>query len=285
MEPLLTARGLRKTYGDTRALDGLDLTVTSGHVHALLGPNGAGKTTAVRPFATLTRLGEGEVTIAGHDLRRAPREVRRVIGLVGQQPALDEKLHGRENLVLLARLHDLSRGAARARAGELLERFSLTEAADRAVTTYSGGMRRRLDIAAGLILRPQLLFLDEPTTGLDPRARAEVWEMVREVVAAGTTVLLTTQYLDEADRLADRITVIGAGRVLAEGTASELKSRLGGDQPVLTLPPGTDVEAARRALASAGITDVAADVRQPSLDDVFLHLTDPSTHSPEGAHR
>ncbi|GAA4816552.1 ATP-binding cassette domain-containing protein [Nocardioides caeni] len=211
-----------------------------------------------------------------------------MIGLVGQHPALDEKLHGHENLVLLGRLHGLHRGPALARADELLERFGLTDAAHRAVSTYSGGMRRRLDIAAGLILRPQLLFLDEPTTGLDPRARAEVWTMVREVVDAGTTVLLTTQYLDEADRLADRITVIGAGRVIAEGTATELKSRLGGDQPVLTLPPGSDIAAARRALTDAGIGDVSVDVRQPSLDDVFLHLTDP--HQPsalgnEGASR
>jgi len=275
MASLLTARGLRKRYGDTWALDGLDLDVGTGQVHALLGPNGAGKTTAVRIFATLCRLTAGDVTIAGHDLRRAPREVRQAIGLVGQQVALDEKLHGRENLVLLGRLHGLDRRVSRIRADELLERFALTDVAGRSVTTYSGGMRRRLDIAAGLLLRPQLLFLDEPTTGLDPRARAEVWNLVREVVAAGTTVLLTTQYLDEADRLADRITIVADGRVLAEGTASELKSRLGGDQPILTLPPGTDLTVARRALAAAGISDITAEFRQPSLDEAFLHLTDP----------
>ncbi len=281
MALLLHARGLRTVYGDTAALDGFDLAVEAGHVHALLGPNGAGKTTAVRTFATLARLAEGEVWIDGHDLRTAPREVRRTIGLVGQQAALDEKLHGHENLVLLARLHGMSRTAARQRADELLKRFDLTDAAHRAVATYSGGMCRRLDIAAGLVRRPRLLFLDEPTTGLDPRARAEVWQMVREVVTEGTTVLLTTQYLDEADRLADRITVMAAGRVIAEGTASELKSRLGGDQPVLTLPPGADVEAARRALHDAGIDGVGVDVRQPTLDDVFLHLTGQPRPTPD----
>jgi ABC-2 type transport system ATP-binding protein len=280
--PPLGVTGLRKRYGDTVALDGVDLTVGLGHVHALLGPNGAGKTTLVRTCATLTRIGEGEVHVAGHDLRRDPAAVRRAIGLVGQSPALDEKLHGRENLVLFARLHGLHRGPAKDRADELLERFGLTDAASRAVSTYSGGMRRRLDIAAGLVLRPSLLFLDEPTTGLDPRARAEVWDMVREVVAEGTTVLLTTQYLEEADRLADRITVLGEGRVVAEGTASELKSRLGGDQPVLTLPTGTDAESAREALARAGITGVEVDLRQATLDEVFLHLTDPT---PQGAQR
>ena len=273
----LTVTGLRKRYGDTLALDGVDLTVEAGHVHALLGPNGAGKTTVVRTCATLTRIDEGEVLVAGHDVRRDPAAARRAIGLVGQSPALDEKLHGVENLVLFARLHGLHRGPARARADELLERFGLTEAATRAVSTYSGGMRRRLDIAASLLLRPALLFLDEPTAGLDPRGRAEVWEMVREVVAEGTTVLLTTQYLEEADRLADRITVLRDGRVAAEGTASELKSRLGGDQPVLTLPSGTDAESAREALARAGITGVEVDVRQPTLDEVFLHLTEAST--------
>ena len=273
----LTVTGLRKRYGDTLALDGVDLTVEAGHVHALLGPNGAGKTTVVRTCATLTRIDEGEVLVAGHDVRRDPAAARRAIGLVGQSPALDEKLHGVENLVLFARLHGLHRGPARARADELLERVGLTEAATRAVSTYSGGMRRRLDIAASLLLRPALLFLDEPTTGLDPRGRAEVWEMVREVVAEGTTVLLTTQYLEEADRLADRITVLRDGRVAAEGTASELKSRLGGDQPVLTLPSGTDAESAREALARAGITGVEVDVRQPTLDEVFLHLTEAST--------
>ena len=283
MPTTLLARGVRKRYDDTPALDGLDLTVEAGHVHALLGPNGAGKSTAVRTFATLVRLDEGEVEIAGHSLRRRPRDVRRAIGLVGQHPALDEALHGQENLELFARLLGLRGAAARGRAEELLERFGLTEAARRPVATYSGGMRRRLDIAAGLVLRPALLFLDEPTTGLDPRGRAEVWSMVRDVVAAGTTVLLTTQYLEEADRLADRITVIGAGRVIAEGTAAGLKSRLGGDRTQLTLPPGVGAEAAVAALAAAGVAPVETTVQQPSLDDVFLHLTDPVTT--EGAAR
>ncbi|NPD06605.1 ATP-binding cassette domain-containing protein [Nocardioides sp. zg-1308] len=273
----LTIRGLRKTYGSTVALDGVDLTVQHGHVHALLGPNGAGKTTLVRTSATLTRIGEGEVSVAGRDVRTDPAGVRRAVGLVGQSPALDEKLHGRENLVLFARLHGLHHAPARARAEELLERFGLTEAADRPVSTYSGGMRRRLDIATGLVLRPVLLFLDEPTTGLDPRARADVWDMVREVVAEGTTVLLTTQHMEEADRLADRITVLRDGRVVAEGTPTELKSRLGGDQPVLTLPIGADAGAARESLARAGITGVEVDVRQPTLDEVFLHLTETDT--------
>lgn len=273
LPPPLTVTGLRKQYGDTTALDGVDLTVAAAGVHALLGPNGAGKTTLVRTCATLTRLDEGEVRVAGHDLRHDPAAVRRAIGLVGQSPALDDKLHGRDNLVLLARLHGLRLAAARARAAELVERFGLGDAAGRAVATYSGGMRRRLDIAAGLLLRPAVLFLDEPTTGLDPRARAEVWDLVREVVAEGTTVLLTTQYLEEADRLADRITVLREGRVAAEGTPSELKSRLGGDQPVLTLPPGADAEAARRTLSAAGIAGAELGVKQPTLDEVFLHLT------------
>lgn len=272
----LIAQAVHKRYGRTAALDGLDLRVESGHVHALLGPNGAGKTTAVRIFATLTRLDEGEVHVAGIDLRRRPRDVRRTIGLVGQSPAVDEVLHGQENLELFGRLLGLHRPAARARAEELLERFGLTDAARRPVATYSGGMRRRLDIAAGLLLRPTLLFLDEPTTGLDPRGRAEVWAMVRDVVAVGTTVLLTTQYLDEADRLADRVTVIAAGRVIAEGSPAELKSRLGGDRVSLSLPQGASAEPAVAALVAAGLGPVEVTVTQPSLDDVFLHLTDPA---------
>src|SRR5688500_3884522 len=222
----LVARGLRKRYADTLALDGFDLEVAPGTVHALLGPNGAGKSTAVNTFATLTRCDEGEALVAGHDLRRAPRQVRASIGLVGQASALDAVLHGRENLVMFGRLHDRSKAAARERSDELLTAFGLADAAGRKVSTYSGGMRRRLDIAAGMLTRPRLLFLDEPTTGLDPRGRNEVWQMVRDVVAAGTTVLLTTQYLDEADQLADRVTVMGAGRVIAEGTPAGLKDLL-----------------------------------------------------------
>jgi len=316
--PPLVARGLRKAYGETLALDGFDLEVAPGTVHALLGPNGAGKSTAVNTFATLTRCDEGEVHVAGHDVRRSPRQVRASIGLVGQSAALDEVLFGRENLVMFGRLHDLSKQDARTRADELLAAFGLEDAAARKVSTYSGGMRRRLDIAASLVTRPSLLFLDEPTTGLDPRGRNEVWEMVRQVVAAGTTVLLTTQYLDEADQLADRITVMGAGRVIAEGTSSELKGRLGGDRVIVTAAATTDLEVMREALGGTAdaerreVTVEAGDaggsaslvaavraldatglafddvlLRRPTLDEVFLHLTTPDLHdrTTEGAAR
>jgi len=310
----LVARDLRKRYGDTHALDGFDLEVAAGTVHGLLGPNGAGKSTAVRSLATLTRYDSGEASVAGHDVGRNPRAVRRAVGLVGQAAAVDEVLHGLDNLVLFARLHGLFAPAARARADELLERFGLTEAATKPVSTYSGGMRRRLDIAAGLVLRPSVLFLDEPTTGLDPRGRNEVWEMVRGVVALGTTVLLTTQYLDEADQLADRITVMGAGRVIAEGTSTELKSRLGGDRVIVRLAADADSGAAREALGGeydaatrhlaieagaaggsaalvhavrtldgAGVAFDDVLLRRPTLNEVFLHLT--SNPAPEGAAR
>jgi ABC-2 type transport system ATP-binding protein len=300
----LVARGLRKRYGDTRALDGFDLEVAAGTVHALLGPNGAGKTTAVRTFATLTRCDEGEARVAGHDVRRDGAAVRRTIGLVGQTPALDEVLHGRENLVLLGRLHGLPTRQARTRADDLLAAYGLADAGARKVSTYSGGMRRRLDIAASLIRRPSVLFLDEPTSGLDPRGRSEVWATVRQVVADGTTVLLTTQYLDEADQLADRITVMGAGRVIAEGTSAELKDRLGGDRVIVTAAGGdlgavagvlgapadpetrqVTVEAGPqggtaallavvRALDAAGLEVDDVLLRRPTLDEVFLHLTE-----------
>jgi ABC-2 type transport system ATP-binding protein len=297
----LEVRGLRKSFGSTVALDGLDLTVEAGSVHALLGPNGAGKSTAVRICATLTRPDAGTARVAGHDVSRSPAAVRSAIGLIGQSAALDEVLLGRENLVLFGRLNGLPARAARARAAELLDAFDLVDAADRKVSTYSGGMRRRLDIAASLIRRPALLFLDEPTTGLDPRARAEVWATVRRVVALGTTVLLTTQYLDEADQLADRITLLGEGRVAAEGTPDELKGRLGGDRVILT---GADPEAlvrvsggtadpdtgrvtieagssggttallsVVRALDAAGLEVDDVVLRRPTLDEVFLELT------------
>ena len=243
--PPLLARDLHKSYGQTHALDGFDLSVAPGTIHALLGPNGAGKTTAIRIFATLTRCDQGEVRVAGHDVRREATAVRREIGLVGQSTALDEVLFGHENLVMLGRLHGLTKTQARARADELLTTYGLDGAGGRKVSTYSGGMRRRLDIAASLIRRPSLLFLDEPTSGLDPRGRSEVWETVRRVVELGTTVLLTTQYLDEADQLADRITVMGTGTVIAEGTSSELKSRLGGDRVIVTARQGTDLTGAR----------------------------------------
>ncbi|RYB92748.1 ATP-binding cassette domain-containing protein [Nocardioides glacieisoli] len=327
LAPPLEARGLRKRYGDTHALDGFDLTVAAGSVHALLGPNGAGKSTAVHTLATLTRIDEGEARVAGFDVATQHAQVRAAIGLVGQSAALDEILHGRENLVMFARLHGLGTFAARTRADELLEALDLADAADRKVSTYSGGMRRRLDIAAGLITRPAVLFLDEPTTGLDPRGRADVWDAVRRVVALGTTVLLTTQYLDEADRLADRITVMDAGRVIAEGTPAELKSRLGGDRVLVVLPTATGSAAAKvavaaavsgevrldeeraeivveagaeggtaallavvRALDAAGITPTQVQLREPTLDEVFLHLTDrptttDRTATADGGHR
>ena len=306
----LVARGLRKRYGATPALDGFDLEVTAGSVHALLGPNGAGKSTAVNTFTTLTRCDAGTAAVAGHDVGRHPGAVRRSIGLIGQSAALDEILLGRENLVLFGRLHGLSRRAAVARAGELLAAFGLADAADRKVSTYSGGMRRRLDIAVGLIKRPRLLLLDEPTAGLDPRGRAEVWGTVRRVVEQGTTVLLTTQYLDEADQLADRVTVMDAGRVIAEGTPTQLKARLGGDRVLVELPPDADghalqpllaaatgaevslgeagrqvvVEAGAgggttallavvRTLDAASVTPTEVLLRRPTLDEVFLHLT------------
>ncbi|MGH3350850.1 MAG: ATP-binding cassette domain-containing protein [Nocardioides sp.] len=315
----LAARGVRKRYRDTQALDGLDLEVSPGTVHALLGPNGAGKSTAVNVFATLTRPDAGEVSVGGHDVVRHPARVRSAIGLVGQSSAVDEALHGRENLVMFGRLHGLSKADAVRRAAELLDAFGLTKAGDRKVSGYSGGMRRRLDIAAGLVIRPQILFLDEPTTGLDPRARHEVWEMVRKVVADGTTVLLTTQYLDEADQLAGMVTVLGAGRVIAEGTPSDLKSSLGGDRVIITAAGPADlarmtealgtaatedperlevtVEAGPagggaavvevvRTLDAAGITVDDVLLRRPTLDEVFLQLTAPDhRHDPEGAAR
>ncbi len=310
----LTARGLRKHYGGTAALDGFDLTVSPGSVHALLGPNGAGKSTAVNTLATLTRVEEGEATVAGFDVRTEPGRVRAAIGLIGQSAALDEILLGHENLVMFGRLHGLSKVAARNRAAEVLTAFDLDDAAGRKVSTYSGGMRRRLDIAAGLLTRPAVLFLDEPTTGLDPRGRADVWEAVRRVVALGTTVLLTTQYLDEADQLADRITEMDAGRVIAEGTPAQLKSRLGGDRVLVGLAANADGATVRRLVADATGLDVRHDpeagelaveagpaggtaallavvrgldagsvspthvlLREPTLDEVFLHLTDRTT--------
>jgi ABC-2 type transport system ATP-binding protein len=310
-EPVLVAHDLRKRYGDTVALDGFDLTVEPGTVHALLGPNGAGKSTAVGCLTTLTRHDEGTATVAGADVRRDPAAVRRRVGVVGQVTALDDVLHGRENLVLFARLHGFSASAAAGRAAELLAAFDLTGAADRKVSTYSGGMRRRLDIAAALVRTPRLLFLDEPTTGLDPRARNEVWATVRRIVERGTTVVLTTQYLDEADQLADRVTVVQRGRVIAGGTPDELKARLGGDRVIVTVPLGTRVDAVRDALAGTSAAPVLLDedtrrltveagdeggtaalfrvvraldgsgvavgdvlLRRPTLDEVFLHLTE-----------
>ncbi|MGB8946957.1 MAG: ATP-binding cassette domain-containing protein, partial [Streptomyces sp.] len=229
MTDAIVVEGARKRYGEKWALDGLDLAVGRGTVHGVLGPNGAGKTTAVRVLATLLRADGGRVEVAGYDVRRQPDEVRRRIGLLGQHAALDEELSGRQNLDMFGRLYHLGARRAGVRADELLERFGLGDAGRKAVKQYSGGMRRRLDLAASLITEPEVLFLDEPTTGLDPRGRTEVWEAVRSLVDGGTTVLLTTQYLEEADQLAHRISVIDRGRVIADGTADELKSMTGGD--------------------------------------------------------
>ncbi|MFF7204322.1 ATP-binding cassette domain-containing protein [Streptomyces sp. NPDC008141] len=304
MTDAIVVEGARKRYGEKKALDGLDLTVAGGTVHGVLGPNGAGKTTAVRIMATLLRHDEGTVRVAGHDVRTDAAAVRRRIGLLGQHAAVDEELGGRQNLEMFGRLHHLGARRAGVRADELLERFGLADTGRKAVKQYSGGMRRRLDLAASLITDPQVLFLDEPTTGLDPRGRAEVWSAVRSLVGGGTTVLLTTQYLEEADQLADRISVIDAGRVVADGTADQLKAKLGGDRidvvlhdaadlaRVAPLLPGeTTIDEDRRrisapvsdrmaaltetvrALEAAGVDAEDVALRRPTLDEVFLHLT------------
>ena len=226
-EPAVRVDGVHKRYGQTRALHGVDLTVAAGSVCGLLGPNGAGKTTLVRILATLTRPDAGRAMVAGYDVVREADQVRYRIGLAGQHAAVDEKLPGRENLRMFGRLYHLPERVARRRADDLLDQFGLTDAAGRVVKTYSGGMRRRLDIAASLIVAPPVLFLDEPTTGLDPRSRSEVWDCLRELVAGGTTLILTTQYLDEADQLADQIAVIDEGTVVAAGTPAQLKERTG----------------------------------------------------------
>ncbi|GLZ77014.1 daunorubicin resistance protein DrrA family ABC transporter ATP-binding protein [Actinorhabdospora filicis] len=293
---MLIAEDLRKSFRATPALTGFSLTVAAGRVCALLGPNGAGKTTAVRVLATLTRPDAGSGSVAGVPLSDV-KAVRERIAIVGQEATVDEILTGRENLVMWSKLHHLP--DPRARATELLAAFGLTGAADRRVKTYSGGMRRRLDLAAALVTRPAVLFLDEPTTGLDPRARAETWRAVREVAAAGTTVLLTTQYLEEADRLADRVAVLDHGRVVAEDTPAALKARLGGDRVELvvgeedfagaaaliggegdpetgrlTVPGGVaELVAVLRRLDDAGVTPRDVALRRPTLDEVFLSLT------------
>ena len=308
MTDVIQARGLVKRYGEVTALDGLDLTVPEGTVLGLLGPNGAGKTTAVRVLTTLLTADEGSATVAGVDVFADPKGVRERIGLSGQYAAVDEYLTGFENLDMIGRLYRLGRTRARERARELLERFSLTDAADRPVKTYSGGMRRRLDLAGALVAAPSVLFLDEPTTGLDPQGRIDIWELIGSLVAGGTTLLLTTQYLEEADRLADEIVVIDHGLVIAQGTADALKAQVGGERLELTVsspdqldtavsvlgglaagPVAADahsrgvvapvtggagvlVEALRR-LDAAGVTVDDVGLRRPTLDDVFLSLT------------
>ncbi|MEU8370339.1 ATP-binding cassette domain-containing protein [Micromonospora tulbaghiae] len=302
------ADGIRKTYGRTTALDGFDLAVPAGTVYGVLGPNGAGKTTAVRILTTLLRFDAGRARVAGYDVAADPDRVRAAISLTGQYAAVDEVLSGRQNLVLFGRLRRLSARRARRRAEELLDRFGLTEAADRSAGTYSGGMRRRLDLAASLVVPPRVLFLDEPTTGLDPRSRNGLWTAVRELVDDGTTVLLTTQYLQEADHLADRVCVIDTGRVVAEGTPERLKARIGADRLELVVHDAADLPAAAavveratgatatvdtdlrrvdapvadriavltavlRALDDAGIAVEDVLVRRPTLDEAFLRLT------------
>jgi ABC-2 type transport system ATP-binding protein len=246
--------GLTKSFGATRALDGVDLEIPSGTILGLLGPNGAGKTTTVRILTTLLRPDAGRAVVAGYDVVEQPQQVRKAIGLSGQYAAVDENLTGSENLYLVGRLYGLSRKAARARAAELLARFKLTEPAERPSKTYSGGMRRRLDLAGALVSSPQVVVLDEPTTGLDPRGRLDTWSMISELVADGATVLLTTQYLEEADQLADRIVVIDRGRAIAAGTADELKSQVGGERLQVVVARPEQVAFAQQVLADVGIS-------------------------------
>lgn len=302
------ARNLVKTYGSTRALDGVDLDIPTGQVLGLLGPNGAGKTTTVRILTTLLRPDSGSAEVAGHDVVAEPDAVREAIGLSGQYAAVDENLTGFENLYMVGRLYGQKKVTARARARELLSRFRLDEAADRVAKGYSGGMRRRLDLAGALVGQPSVVVLDEPTTGLDPRGRIEMWQVIEELVATGATVLLTTQYLEEADRLADSIVVIDRGRVIARGTADELKNEIGGERLELVVDEPTEIPIAVRVLSEVGVGDpaveehtrrvgvlvdtgpkalvealrrldaenvVVADVglHRPTLDDVFLSLT------------
>jgi ABC-2 type transport system ATP-binding protein len=307
-QPAILAEGLRKTFGKVHALGGVDLSVRAGGILGLLGPNGAGKTTAVRVLTTLLRPDAGHALVGGWDVRRQPAAVRSVIGSAGQSAAVDEQLTGRENLLMAGRLYHLGRPETRRRAAELLERFELAQAADRTVRTWSGGMRRRLDLAVSLVGRPRVLFLDEPSGGLDPRGRRHLWQTIRGLARDGTTVLLTTQYLEEADQLADHIVVIDRGRVIAQGASSDLKARVGGDRLQLRVatpattgqaadavaclgdgPPRVDAEAAEvilpvsdgaavlpevvRRLDAAGLSLSGLALRRPTLDDVFLTLT------------
>ena len=321
-DPAILAEGLVKVYktrkSEVRALDGFDLSVGEGTVLGLLGPNGAGKTTAVRIFSSLLRPDGGRATVAGFDVVRQPDELRMVIGLSGQFAAVDENLTGRENLWMFGRLYQLSRAEAVRRADEILDQFDLSDAGDRVVKTYSGGMKRRLDLASALIGRPRLLFLDEPTTGLDPRSRLGMWDVIRGLVREGVTLLLTTQYLEEADELADTIAVVDHGRIIANGTADELKSQVGGERIEVVvhereaIPRGTEVLAGIgegavevddhtrkltvptsrgaaaltqvvRELDEAGIRIDDIGLRRPTLDEVFLSLTGHATDEEDAA--
>ncbi|WP_370945718.1 ATP-binding cassette domain-containing protein [Amycolatopsis sp. cg5] len=310
------AKALVKTYGSTRALDGVDLEIPAGKVLGLLGPNGAGKTTTVRILTTLLRPDSGEAEVAGHDVLADPDSVRRAIGLSGQYAAVDENLTGFENLYMVGRLYGSKKPAAKTRARELLARFRLEDAADRPAKTYSGGMRRRLDLAGALVAEPTVVILDEPTTGLDPRGRIDTWEVIKELVADGTTVLLTTQYLEEADQLCDSIVVIDKGKVIARGTADELKNQIGGERLELVVASADDIPATVQVLTEVGsgtpstdshtrkvdvlveggpkaliealrrldgqgiaVQDVA--LHRPTLDDVFLSLTGHATDEGE----
>lgn len=302
---MVTVRGLKKSYGKVEVLRGVNFTIQKGTILALLGPNGAGKTTTVRILSTLLEADDGTIEISGHNVRTESDKVRTVIGLTGQSAAVDELLTGRENLVMMGRLYRLTKESAISRAEELLKSFDLVDAADRPAKTYSGGMRRRLDLAVSLIATPPIIFLDEPTTGLDPRSRIAMWEIIKKLVADGTTILLTTQYLEEADQLADRIVVIDNGIAIAEGTATELKRKIGNDRLELTFldvatynkavkalgkmvadtnekelavavmikDTNSDVRSALDVLANSKIKIASMEIRKPTLDDVFLSLT------------
>jgi ABC-2 type transport system ATP-binding protein len=292
--PAITATGLRKSYGDNVVLDGVDLEVAEGTIFSLLGPNGAGKTTMVQILSTLIGVDGGEVRVAGHDLAREPDAVRAAIGVTGQYSAVDKLLTGEENLLLMADLHHLRRAEGRRRAAELLDRFDLTDAARKTAATYSGGMQRRLDLAMTLVGDPRIIYLDEPTTGLDPRSRRTMWQIIRDLVAGGVTIFLTTQYLEEADELADRIALLDHGRFIAEGTADELKRLIPGGHIRLRFADAEGLRSATRMLGEASPDEEGLALRVPSdgsvrsirtlltrLDDQSIEVEEMSVHTPD----